>query len=81
MSESSTTTAVDGASFLVVDIGKKQKRKDIKGLRKGSGKLTEKVKELIDELREQNTISAAAQPVVIVVREKAKRSKLRLFGS
>lgn len=81
MTESRTPTPVDGASFLVVDLGKKQKRKDIKRLRKGSGKLTEKIKEMLDELREQNTISAAAQPVVIVVREKAKRSKLRLFGT
>lgn len=78
MTDSSNSTPIDGASFLVVDLGKKQKRKDIKRLRKGSGKLTEKIKELLDEMREQNTISPAAQPVVIVVREKAKRT--RMFG-
>lgn len=61
-----------GASLLVIDIGKKQKKKDIKRLRKGKGKLTDKVKEVIDQLREENAISADAQPIVIIVREKAR---------
>jgi hypothetical protein len=64
------------SSLLVVDIGKKQKKKDIKRLRKGEGKLTAKIHDLIEQLREDNAISADAQPVVIVVREKAKRAKL-----
>lgn len=61
------------ASLLVIDIGKKQKKKDIKRLRKGRGKLTDKLKDVIDELRADNSIAADAQPIVIVVREKAKR--------
>jgi hypothetical protein len=76
MSETtSPAVANDGSSFIVIDIGKRQKSKEIRKLRKGSGKLTEKIKELVDDLREQRTISAEAQPVVIVVRQKAKRTK------
>jgi K+-transporting ATPase c subunit len=70
-----TTVAADGSSFIVIDIEKRQKAKQIRRLRKGTGKLTEKIKELVDELREQRTISAEAQPVVIVVRQKASRPK------
>lgn len=67
--------ASTGASLLVIDIGKKQKKKDIKKLRKGAGKLTDKVKEVVDQLREENAISADAQPIVIVVREKPRRER------
>lgn len=74
-SRPSTRAAADGSSFIVVDLGKKQKRKAIKGLRKGTGKLTVKLKELLDEMREQGTLSADAQPVVVVVREKKRRPK------
>ncbi len=76
MSETtSPAVAADGSSFIVIDIGKRQSSKQIRRLRKGTGKLTEKIKELVDDLREQRTISAEAQPVVIVVRQKAKRAK------
>lgn len=71
-----TAAASSGASLLVIDIGKKQKKKDIKRLRKGTGKLTDKLKEVVEQLREENAISADAQPVVIIVREKAKRGRL-----
>jgi hypothetical protein len=74
MSETkSPAVATDAASFIVIDIDKRQKSKNIKKLRKGTGKLTEKIKELVDDLREQRTISAEAQPVVI--RQKASRPK------
>ena len=73
--QNSPAAAVDGSSFIVIDIGKRQKSKQIRKLRKGTGKLTEKIKELVDDLREQRTISAEAQPVVIVVRQKATRTK------
>lgn len=75
MTESSApASSADGSSFIVVDLGKKQSSKQIKKLRKGNGKLTEKLKDLLDELRDQGTISADARPVVVVVREKKKRA-------
>ena len=57
---------------LVVDIGKKQKRKRIKQLRKGKGKLVDKIEQTISELRERKVIGENAQTVVLVVRQKRK---------
>ena len=66
--------AADGAP-IVVDIGKKSK-KQIKQLRKGRGKLLGEIDDLIEELRTAGSISASAQPVIIVVKEKRKASPL-----
>jgi len=77
MSELRTTAPIGApSSFVVVDLGKKQKRKSIKQLRKGTGKLTGQINELLEEMREQGTLAPGAQPVVIVVREKRKRDNL-----
>lgn len=80
MSEARSTpqSAADSSSLIVVDLGKKQKRKAIKGLRKGTGKLADRVRELLGELREQGAISGSAQPVVVIVRQKSSRPKM--FG-
>ena len=71
--------ATDGSSLLIVDFGKRQKPQQIRKLRKGTGKLTEKIKDLVQELRAQQTIAADAQPVVIIVRQKAPR-RAKMFG-
>jgi Family of unknown function (DUF6200) len=54
---------------LVVDLGSK-KKKQIKDLRKGKGKLMEKVNQCLNELKASGSISGSVQPVVIVVTEK-----------
>ncbi len=54
---------------LVVDLGTK-KAKQIKDLRKGKGKLLDKVNQCLNELKASGAISGSVQPVVIVVREK-----------
>lgn len=59
--------------LLVVDIGKKQRAKRIRELRKGRGKLFDKVTELIAELQSSGTVKADVQPLVIVVRRKESR--------
>lgn len=56
---------------IVVDLGK-QKRKAIKRLRKGTGKLMDEVNECIEELRETGVIKGAARPVVVIVKEKSR---------
>lgn len=70
-----------GPSFVVVDVGKKQKRKEIKKLRKGKGKLTRKVEGMISELRESSALPEGS-PLVVIVREKKedKKRARRLFG-
>jgi len=61
---------------IVVNIGKKQKRKNIRKLRKGRGPLMNKVEDIVDGLRSENLIDEGIRPVVLVVREK-KRNRDR----
>ena len=56
---------------IVVDLGK-QRGKRIKQLNEGRGKLMDEVNGLLDELRTAGSISASAQPVIIVVQKKRK---------
>ena len=60
-------------SMIVVNIGKKYKKKHIRRLRKGRGRLMEKVEQLVEDLRESGGVSDDVQPVVIVVRRKSSR--------
>lgn len=64
-------TELEGTDYVVVDLGKK-KRKDVKRLRKGSGKLAAMVDDSLAELRTAGAIGESAQTVVVVVREKTR---------
>ena len=72
-----TDTPVSGPSGrtpVIVDLGK-HRRKQIKRLRRGEGKLLGEVAEAVEELRASGTIAADAQAVVFVVRERRRRLK------
>lgn len=56
---------------VIVDLGKKR-RKLVKKLRNGSGKLMDEVNGTLLELKNAGTISASAQPVIVIVREKRR---------
>jgi len=56
--------------LIVVDLGTKD-TKQIKRLRRGKGKLIDKVKQCLEELRTSGAITGTVQPVVIVVTEEA----------
>jgi hypothetical protein len=73
---SKVADTVPAGAPIIVDIGKKR-RKQIKQLREGRGKLMDKVNGLLDELRTAGSISTSAQPVVVVVQEKRKARSLR----
>jgi len=60
---------------IVVDLGSKR-RKQIKQLRKGKGKLMNKVNECLNELKASGTITGQGQPVVIIVKEKTSPMNL-----
>ena len=62
---------------VIVDLGK-QKAKDVKQLLKGKGRLLDEVNECIEELRKSGAISNAVQPVILLVKRKAKRPSLML---
>jgi len=64
----------DRTAPVVLDLGK-QRRKKIKQLRRGEGRLLDDINGAIEELRTVGTIGALSQPVVIVVREKARKAK------
>lgn len=76
--ESSTKLEKSNASnMVVVEINKKQKRKSIRQLHKGRGKLFERINEVVDDLREEGAIGDNAAPVVIIVREKQRNRRFR----
>lgn len=56
---------------VIVKLGK-QDRSKIKKLLKGEGNLMHDVEAAIDQLKTAGTISANAQPVIVVVREKPR---------
>ena len=60
-------------NVIVVDVRRKYRRKHIRRLRKGRGKLMNKIEELVADLRETDSLGDNVQPVVVVVREKKKR--------
>jgi hypothetical protein len=60
---------------VVIDMGKKS-RKQIKQLREGRGKLLLEVNDVLAELRTAGSITAGAQPVIIVVRQRPRNRSL-----
>ena len=56
------------AELCVVDLGE-YSRRSVKRLRRGHGRLMDKVEDAILSLREEGILSANAQAVVVVVRE------------
>ena len=67
-------TAATNPAPVVIDLGK-QRRKRIKELRRGEGKLMDEINASIEELRTAGALGADVQPVVVVVRQ--KRRKMR----
>jgi Family of unknown function (DUF6200) len=64
----------DSKSPIVIDLGK-HRRKQIKDLRNGTGRLAEQVNGCLEELRSAGTLSPNAQTVVVVVRQRRRRNK------
>jgi len=61
---------VKQADMIVVDLGTKTS-KQVKRLRKGQGRLMDKVKQCLEELRASGKISGTVQPVIFIVEEEA----------
>lgn len=76
-SKATKTEIVPGQNghAVILDLGKK-KRKDVKQLRGGKGKLLEEISSSIEELRTTGAVSASAQPIIVVVREKDKKRQM-----
>jgi hypothetical protein len=62
----------DTPNPIVIDLGK-QKRKRIRRLRKGRGRLMARIIDTHAQLKATGVCEESAQPIVIVVRQKKKR--------
>lgn len=62
------TEEAEAGIVCVLDLGE-HRRKRVKKLRKGEGRLMEKVEDAVASLQEQGVLKADAQTVVVVVRE------------
>ena len=72
------TTEENGHAPIIIDLGKKS-RKQIRKLRKGKpGRLLETIEEAIAHLRETETLAPDVQPIVVVVKERARRPGNRI---
>ena len=65
----------DKSAPIVVDLGKKS-RKQIRQARKGAGKLIDEIQEVVEHLQATGGVAAGAQPIMVVVRQKRRRSGL-----
>jgi len=76
--EAKSTTkaeAKEAPAPVVVDLGK-YKRKRVRRLKKGKGRLMERALDVVDDLRDAGQIAEDAQPVIVLVRQK-RRSKMK----
>ena len=64
--------------MIILDIGKR-KRKLVRRLRKGRGKLVDRVSDTIEDMRAGGQIAENAQAVVIVVERKRRKTKWGRF--
>jgi len=63
---------------IILDLGKKR-RKQIKLLKKGTGKLMNEVQDCMQELKQAGRIAEHARPVIVLVRERRRRLMLPRF--
>jgi hypothetical protein len=63
--------------MVIVDLGKRSK-KQIKRLKRGDGRLMDRVSNTVDQLRAEQEIDPKAEVVVFVVKQKDKRKGIFL---
>ena len=76
---SSKPEATTNTAPVLIQLGK-QRRKRIKQLLRGEGKLFDEVNTSIEELKSNGTLSPTAQTVIVVVKEKPRKVPRGLFG-
>jgi hypothetical protein len=71
------TSSADETEMVFLDLGSK-KKKDIKRLRKGRGKLMTRIQDTVEQLKANKEIADSSPVVVVVVKQ--KKSRGFLFG-
>jgi hypothetical protein len=74
-SSKSSGTDREPAAPIVLDLGK-HRRKAVRRLRKGDGKLMDEIVASIEELRSAGAVAEGAQTVIVVVRQKRRKRSL-----
>jgi hypothetical protein len=64
---------------VLIQLGR-QRRKRVRELLRGEGKLFDEVTASIEELKANGTLPATAHPVIVVVRERPRKTVRGLFG-
>lgn len=77
--ESATSEAVPSRAPVVIDLGKRS-RKKVRRLRRGRGPLLNEARSIVAELRGEGRIDSDAQVVFLVVKQKKRRSRQLLRG-
>jgi len=72
------TSKVASEAPIILDLGKK-KRKQIKQLKKGTGKLMTEVQDCIQELKQAGRVADHSRPVIVLVRERRRKLMLPRF--
>lgn len=68
-----TAAKTEAKSPVIIDMGK-QRRKRVKALRRGTGRLADELNGTIEELRAAGTVSPDSQTVIVIVRQRRRRS-------
>ena len=68
------STHTGNSGPVIIDLGKK-KRSQVRKLRKGRGKLVDRVNELVADLHNNGTMTSKGQPVIVVVQPKRRRGR------
>lgn len=78
-SPASTPVVAEHDAPIILDLGSKS-RKQIRRLRKGRGKLMDRVNNVVEELKTNGNISATAQPIIVVVKQRKDDGILGMFN-
>jgi len=70
-----TSAAAPQGAITVVDLGRRSK-KQIKRLRKGGGRLLDRVEQTVGQIKADKEIDPKSEVVVVVVRQKDKKKGL-----
>lgn len=65
------------SSPVIIDIGK-QRRKRVRQMRKGRGKLFQEIMHAVESLKAESAVGRDSVPVIVVVREKPSKNSLSL---
>ncbi|MCK6685992.1 MAG: hypothetical protein L6R30_26650 [Thermoanaerobaculia bacterium] len=68
----SENSQAETPKVVVVDLGKR-KRRDVKQLRKGNGKLMDRINELVEQLRSEGAVDPTSRTLVVVVEKKTRK--------